>query len=73
MTPEWEYTVTYRKFDPTPDWDGLQTDMREMAIGGWEMVNGSWYPGGPQANMMTAIFWRKRVGPTSNASDDAGE
>jgi hypothetical protein len=73
MNPEWRYTVTCRKFDPRPDWDGLQTDMDQMALRGWEMVNGSWYPGGPAAAMMAAVFWRKRVGPPPGTTVDDTE
>lgn len=62
MTPEWQYTVTYRKFEPSADWDGLQTDMDQQAMEGWEMVNACWMPGSSQANMLSTIFWRKRVG-----------
>jgi hypothetical protein len=65
MTPEWQYTVTYRKFESmevSKDFEGLQTDMDQMAIDGWEMVNACWKPGTEGTNMLAAAFWRRRVG-----------
>ena len=68
MTPEWHYTVTYHKFEGASidEWHDLQTDMDQMAMDGWEMVNAAWKPGTAAANPLATIFWRKRVGSSAD-------